>query len=80
MGNSSSNTKSRTLLQKLFPKIKYRIGIVGLHGAGKTSILYKLKTGKSVDPFPSVGLNVEEFEFANVIMVAFDMCGGEEKR
>ena len=80
MGNSSSNTKSRILLHKIFGKIHSRIGIVGLDTAGKTSILYKLKTGKNVETIPTVEFNVEEFQFANNIMRALDISGGEAKR
>ena len=80
MGNSSSNTRSRIYLQKMFGKKHSKIGIVGLDAAGKTTLLYKLKTWKTIETIPTVEFNVEEFQFANVIMRALDVSGGEAKR
>ena len=67
-------------LEKMFGKMHFKIGIVGLDAAGKTTILYKLKTGKNIETIPTAEFNVEEFQFANVIMRALDVSGGEAKR
>ena len=64
----------------MFGKTHSKIGIVGLDAAGKTTILYKLKTGKTIETIPTVEFNVEEFQFANVIMRALDVGGGKGKR
>jgi ADP-ribosylation factor-like protein 5B len=46
---------------KLFGKDKeFKIIIVGLHNAGKTTILYKLALGEVVVTQPTIGSNVEE--------------------
>ena len=43
-----------------------RILMLGLDAAGKTTILYKLKLGQSVNTIPTVGFNVETVTYKNV--------------
>ena len=38
---------------------EYRILMVGLDAAGKTTILYNLKLGEIVTTIPTIGFNVE---------------------
>jgi GTPase SAR1 family protein len=40
-------------------KKEARIIMIGLDGAGKTTILYKLQLGESVTTVPTIGFNVE---------------------
>ena len=40
--------------------------MLGLDAAGKTTILYKLKLGQSVNTIPTVGFNVETVSYKNV--------------
>ena len=40
-----------------------RILMVGLDGAGKTTILYKMKLGEVVTTIPTIGFNVETVEY-----------------
>ena len=40
--------------------------MLGLDAAGKTTILYKLKLGQSVNTIPTVGFNVETVTYKNV--------------
>ena len=50
-----------TMWKKVWRKDKeYKIIIVGLHNAGKTTILYKLSLGEVVVTQPTIGSNVEE--------------------
>jgi ADP-ribosylation factor-like protein 5B len=50
-----------TLWGKLAGRNKeFKIIIVGLHNAGKTTILYKLALGEVVVTQPTIGSNVEE--------------------
>lgn len=50
-----------TLWQKISRKEKeFKIVIVGLHNAGKTTILYKLALGEVIVTQPTIGSNVEE--------------------
>jgi ADP-ribosylation factor 1/2 len=72
MGNFSS------FFQRLVAKKHVRILMVGLDGAGKTSILYKLKMGESVATLPTVGFNVESIEHKNVHFTVWDV-GGQDK-
>ncbi|XP_063683286.1 ADP-ribosylation factor-like [Bolinopsis microptera] len=55
-----------------------RILMVGLDGAGKTTILYKLKLGEVVTTIPTIGFNVETTEYQNVSFTVFDV-GGQDK-
>jgi GTPase SAR1 family protein len=43
------------LFSRLFAKKEMRILMVGLDGAGKTTILYKLKLGEIVTTIPTIG-------------------------
>ena len=43
-----------------------RVCMLGLDAAGKTTILYKLKLGQSVNTIPTVGFNVETVTYKNV--------------
>jgi ADP-ribosylation factor-like protein 5B len=50
-----------TIWKKLTHKDKdYKIIIVGLHNAGKTTILYKLALNEVIVTQPTIGSNVEE--------------------
>ncbi|GJZ70638.1 ADP-ribosylation factor isoform X1 [Tanacetum coccineum] len=59
---------------KLFnpPKKEALIAMLGLDGAGKTTILYKLsEPGKVVLDYPTIGYNFESFEYKNL---NFNVC------
>jgi ADP-ribosylation factor protein 1 len=52
------------IFRKLFssskmPKQSSKILMLGLDGAGKTTILYSLKLGKITHTVPTIGFNVE---------------------
>lgn len=55
-----------------------RILMLGLDNAGKTTILYKLKLGKTSKTVPTVGFNVETVKHKNVSFAVWD-CGGQER-
>lgn len=55
-----------------------RILMLGLDNAGKTTILYKLKLGKTSKTVPTVGFNVETVKHKNVLFAVWD-CGGQER-
>ena len=44
---------------------EYKIIIVGLANAGKTTILYKMHLGEVVNAHPTIGSNVEEVRHNN---------------
>lgn len=50
----------------LFPAKEYKIVVVGLDNAGKTTTLYKLHLGEVVSTHPTVGSNVEEVVYKNI--------------
>ncbi|QHO35026.1 ADP-ribosylation factor-like protein [Arachis hypogaea] len=50
----------------LFPAKEYKIVVVGLDNAGKTTTLYKLHLGEVVTTNPTVGSNVEEVVYKNI--------------
>lgn len=74
--------QQRTLLTKLQSKLfknrEMRILMLGLDNAGKTTILYKLKLGKTSTTVPTVGFNVETVKHKNVSFAVWD-CGGQER-
>ncbi|KAJ6747995.1 ADP RIBOSYLATION FACTOR-RELATED [Salix purpurea] len=55
----------------LFPANEYKIVVVGLDNAGKTTTLYKLHLGEVVTTHPTVGSNVEELVYKNI---RFEEC------
>ena len=71
MGNLFKNVFSR------FKKVEKdsKIMMVGLDGAGKTTILYKLKLGKVVSTVPTIGFNVETLHYNNVELTVYDVGG-----
>ena len=62
MGNLFSS-----LWSKIFSSQKeYKILILGLANAGKTTLIYKLHMGQVVQTQPTIGSNVEEIAHKNV--------------
>ena len=52
--------------------------MVGLDGAGKTTILYQLKNNQAVKTIPTIGFNVETLEYGDIAITAWDV-GGQDK-
>ena len=40
--------------------------MLGLDGAGKTTILYKMKINETLSTVPTIGFNVEEVKYKNL--------------
>jgi small GTP-binding protein len=55
-----------------------RILLVGLDGAGKTTIMYKLKMNETVSTTPTVGFNVESMTYKNLCINMWDV-GGQDR-
>lgn len=71
------------LLTSLFAKRPVSLLMVGLDGAGKTTILYKLKLGETLCTMPTIGFNgkahaVEVITRGKLTMTVWDM-GGQDK-
>ena len=52
-----------------------RILMLGLDAAGKTTILYKLKLGESLNSVPTIGFNVEDVKYKNLNFLIWDIGG-----
>ncbi|QPG73662.1 hypothetical protein FOA43_000975 [Brettanomyces nanus] len=70
MGNVFSRVLSRHR--------EIRVLMLGLDNAGKTTILYKLKLGKTEETVPTVGFNVETIRYKRMVMNTWDV-GGQER-
>ena len=64
--------------EKKINKKDVRILMVGLDTAGKTTILYQLKMGKTVKTIPTIGFNVETLDYKNLSITVWDV-GGQDK-
>lgn len=64
-----------SLLGKLFQDKEKRILILGLDGAGKTTILYQLQVGEVVTTIPTIGFNVETVTLQNIKFQVWDLGG-----
>jgi len=58
----------------------FKIIILGLQEAGKTTILYRLSLGQFVKTSPTIGSNVEELSYNNVKFQAWDLGGQDSIR
>ncbi|XP_050696035.1 E3 ubiquitin-protein ligase TRIM23-like [Eriocheir sinensis] len=56
-------------------RIEMRVVTLGLDGAGKTSILFKLKQDEFVSTIPTIGFNVETIEYKNFKFTVWDVGG-----
>lgn len=56
----------------------YRLLMLGLDAAGKTTVLYRLKLGEVQHTIPTVGFNVETVEYRNLKFTVWDV-GGQSK-
>ena len=63
------------IIDSLFPKTESRILLLGLDGAGKTTITFKLKFGEVVRSAPTIGFNMETVEFNNIKLNIWDVGG-----
>ena len=61
----------------LFGSKERRILILGLDGAGKTTILYRLQVAEVVTTIPTIGFNVETVQYKNLKFQVWDL-GNED--
>ena len=66
-------------LEKLFKSVmgerEARLVMLGLDGAGKSTILLKSKFGETPNTIPTIGFNVEEVKFGKVSFNIWDIGG-----
>ena len=58
----------------------FKIIILGMQNAGKTTIIYHLSLGQFVQTTPTIGSNVEELKYNNITIQAWDLGGQEAIR
>jgi len=63
------------LFSSVFGSKEIRILILGLDGAGKTTILYRLQVGEVVTTIPTIGFNVESVTYKNLKFQVWDLGG-----
>eukprot|EP01135_Chromosphaera_perkinsii_P009330 Nk52_evm6s1737 gene=Nk52_evmTU6s1737 len=63
------------LFKSLWGDKELRILILGLDGAGKTTILYRLQVGEVVSTIPTIGFNVETVQYKNLKFQVWDLGG-----
>ena len=63
---------------RLSGKEEMRLLMLGLDAAGKTTMLYKMHLGETVNSLPTIGFNVETIEYKNIKMTVWDV-GGQDK-
>ena len=67
--------------QSLFNfKKEKRILMLGLDGAGKTTMLYKLKLGEIQTTVPTIGFNVEKIVYKQLHLTVWDIGGQDRLR
>ena len=52
--------------------------MLGLDSAGKTTVLYNIKTGSELSTVPTVGFNVETIKYKSILLNLWDV-GGQDK-
>ncbi|CAH3163612.1 unnamed protein product, partial [Porites evermanni] len=62
------------------PKMEMRLVVLGLDGAGKTSILFKMKQDEFVSPITTIGFNVETVEHRSLKFTLWDVGGLQKLR
>ena len=67
-------------LNKFILRKHRRLLIVGLDGAGKTTILYQMYANKKVNTQPTEGYNIQSIEFEGLTMNVWDVGGQKDLR
>jgi small GTP-binding protein len=65
-----------SFLARLFrQKKQFKIAVIGLDSAGKTTMLNYLRFEKNIETLPTIGVNVEVLKRENVNLSIFDLGG-----
>ncbi|XP_048758886.1 uncharacterized protein LOC125668619 isoform X1 [Ostrea edulis] len=79
MGIFLSKLKTLRLFQPYSIGIPVRIVMLGLDGAGKTTILYKIKLNENVCTIPTIGFNVETVSPVKGVSFTVWDVGGQDR-
>ncbi|EMR10460.1 hypothetical protein PNEG_01174 [Pneumocystis murina B123] len=63
------------LLSHLWGQKEIRVLILGLDGAGKTTILYRMQVGEVITTVPTIGFNMETLCYKNIKFNVWDLGG-----
>jgi small GTP-binding protein len=66
---------AQAALNKLIGNIDCRLLMLGIDGAGKTTVLYKMKLGDIINTVPTIGFNVESVTYKNIHLNTWDVGG-----
>uniref|UniRef100_F6Y2L1 ADP-ribosylation factor-like protein 6 n=2 Tax=Ciona intestinalis TaxID=7719 RepID=F6Y2L1_CIOIN len=66
------------IMTRLLQKRRETVLMLGLKNSGKTTILYKLLTGKKILSVPTFGFNMEILPFNDIELDVMDVGGGEK--
>ncbi|XP_002130365.2 uncharacterized protein LOC100179959 [Ciona intestinalis] len=66
------------IMTRLLQKRRETVLMLGLKNSGKTTILYKLSTGKKILSVPTFGFNMEILPFNDIELDVMDVGGGEK--
>ena len=69
-----------SLLSWWSPTRQYKMCVVGLDNAGKTTALYQMHLGSVIATAPTIGSNVEEVSHGGVLIQCWDLGGQETLR
>lgn len=75
MGCLVNHPRQSNDLDSTISILKKKILLLGLDGAGKTTILHFLKEKKFVNTTPTLGLNIETIHLKNLECLMFDISG-----
>lgn len=67
-------------IKKLFSKKEAKVLMLGLDAAGKTTILYQLKLGLTVETIPTMGFVYETIQHKNFKLSVWDVAGQDSLR
>lgn len=75
-----------SFLTKLIDKLAFnktkstKLLLLGLDGAGKTTLIYRLKLNEFMSTIPTIGFNVETIKYKNLNMTMWDIGGQKSIR
>eukprot|EP00735_Rhodelphis_limneticus_P004322 TRINITY_DN15895_c0_g1::TRINITY_DN15895_c0_g1_i1::g.22539::m.22539 TRINITY_DN15895_c0_g1::TRINITY_DN15895_c0_g1_i1::g.22539 ORF type:complete len:183 (-),score=12.58,sp/P0DH91/ARF2B_ARATH/58.99/3e-82,Arf/PF00025.16/2.1e-70,Ras/PF00071.17/3.3e-13,SRPRB/PF09439.5/7.3e-12,G-alpha/PF00503.15/0.79,G-alpha/PF00503.15/4.2e-08,Gtr1_RagA/PF04670.7/5.2e-11,Miro/PF08477.8/1.8e-10,MMR_HSR1/PF01926.18/0.00012,GTP_EFTU/PF00009.22/1.1e+02,GTP_EFTU/PF00009.22/0.0018,AAA_22/PF13401.1/0.15,AAA_33/PF13671.1/0.097, len=69
---------SKMFFKLFFSKREMRLVMIGLDGAGKTTVLYRLRLNEVISTIPTIGFNYEVIQYKNITFTLWDL-GGQDK-
>eukprot|EP00347_Sterkiella_histriomuscorum_P000030 403377450 len=76
MGNWITNVWDRLFNEKR----EFKMVIIGLDAAGKTTILKKMRFDEIMPTAPTIGIETEDIQVKNINIKVFDLAGQEKMR